>query len=330
MGAVKQPTGGRNIHARPTPELGGLAIGLVLFGGIWLLSAWGLLGQFEIRPVQVYGFLFAVWILLVGGLLDDLFQLPPRVLIWFPCFAALTVILTGTGIVQVTNLAQAGGFSLVWWRGMLGPVTISLPSDVLTFVWLVLVTMTTKFMDGLDGLVTGQTVIGAAVIAGLALTTAFFQPVIVLFAVVIAAAFLGFLPWNFHPARQFLGEAGSTIAGFSLGFLAIVSGTKVATALMVLGLPLVDLVFVVIGRLRRGVSPAQGDTSHLHFKLLQAGLSQRQSVLLIWSMSLAFGVAGLVFQTRGKLLMLLGLVMATAALTIWAGMRAKRRAQTAV
>jgi UDP-GlcNAc:undecaprenyl-phosphate GlcNAc-1-phosphate transferase len=99
---------------------------------------------------------------------------------------------------------------------------------------------------------------------------------------------------------------------------------------MVLGLPLVDLVFVVIGRLRRGVSPAQGDTSHLHFKLLQAGLSQRQSVLLIWSMSLAFGVSGLVFQTRGKLLMLLGLVMATAALTIWADMRAKHRAQAAV
>lgn len=225
----------------------------------------------------------------------------------------------------MTHLAKTGGYSLVWWQHAwtfgATAIRLSMPSDALTFLWLITVTMATKFMDGIDGLVTGQTVVGAAVIASLALTTAFFQPSIVLLAAVIGAAFLGFLPWNFHPAKQFLGESGSTIAGFSLGFLAIVSGTKVATALMVLGLPLLDLAFVVVGRLRRGVSRARrGQDAHLHFRLLEAGLSQRQAVLLVWSIGLAFGLAGLAFQTRGKIV-LLALAAATGLLSFWATWR---------
>ena len=257
---------------------------------------------------------------MIGGFIDDKYSISPRLQILFPIAAALVVIFTGTSIVHVTQLS-GGAYSLVWWR--LGP--LSLPSDLITLVWLLAVTYAMKFLDGLDGLVAGQTIIGAGLIAALALSAAFFQPNVAILALIVGASFLGFLPWNLHPAKQFLGESGSTIAGFALGFLSIVAGTKAATALMALGLPLADASLVVFGRLMRGVSPFRGDDTHLHFKLLKAGLSQRTVVLLLWIIALLFGVLALGAQTRGKILLLTGLVGVTVILSFLAGVMRRSR-----
>jgi UDP-GlcNAc:undecaprenyl-phosphate GlcNAc-1-phosphate transferase len=140
-------------------------------------------------------------------------------------------------------------------------------------------------------------------------------------AVFVAGSFLGFLPSNFHPAKQFLGESGATIAGFSLGFLSILGGAKLATGLMALGLPLMDAGIVVIGRLVRGASPFQGDDTHLHFKLLRAGLSQRQAVLLIWTISGVTGLIALTLQSVGKALLVVWLMFVLIGLSIWTGKR---------
>lgn len=144
-------------------------------------------------------------------------------------------------------------------------------------------------------------------------------------AAIIAGAYFGFLPHNFHPAKQFLGESGSVIAGFSLAFLSIVGGAKLATGLMALGFPLVDAVFVVIGRVARGASPFKGDDTHLHFKLLRAGLSQRQVVLLIWTLSGVTGAVALGLQSVGKAALLVWIVLAVLGLSAWAGWREKKR-----
>ncbi len=131
-----------------------------------------------------------------------------------------------------------------------------------------------------------------------------------------------------HPAKQFLGEAGSTLAGFSLAFLSIVGGAKVATALMALGLPLADASLVMIGRAFRHAPLWRGDDTHLHFKLLKAGLSQRTVVFVMWAIALLFGILAFGFQTRGKILLVVALVGLTAILSVFAGVMRKSRIPT--
>lgn len=310
-GAVDRPDGGRKIHDRPIPLFGGLGIGFTILLGIAALlifsgeGAW--FGSHSVASVQVLGYAGAVLVLMIGGALDDRLNLSPRWQILFPLIASLLVIGTGTTIGQVTNWFAQGGYSLIWSRTDIGSLSFFWPADIITLFWLLAVTYATKLLDGLDGLVSGQVVIGTGIIGALALSAAYFQPEVAILAALIGAAYLGFLPRNMFPAKQFLGEAGSTIAGFSLGFLAVLGGAKLATAFMVLGLPLIDAGIVIAGRIARGASPFVGDNTHLHFKLLQAGLSQRKAVIFLWTLALLFGLAALGLQTPGKILLVLTL-----------------------
>ncbi len=246
--------------------------------------------------------------------MDDHFDIKPWQQFLFPLVASVIIVASGSGIVQVTNPFGPGALSLVWaqpvfsWMGL--SIPFAFPSDLVTVAWLLTVTYALKFLDGLDGLAAGMTVIGGALIAALASSSAYFQPLIALMALMVAGVYLGFLPWN-RQGSIFLGEAGSTIAGFSLGVLAIISGAKVATAATALAIPLVDIVLVVARRLLRGASPFKGDDTHLHFQLLEAGLSPRNAVRLIWGIALAFGLLALTMQTKGKLFLLAGLAALT-------------------
>ncbi len=317
-GIVDRPDGGRKIHRAPVPLLGGIGVGVAIllwFGVLLGLLAFGVIApDRRIEALPILGFLNGVFILMVGGALDDRYNLPPRAQFLFPALAALSVVFSGTSINELTN----------WLGGE--PVALGAFGTPLAFAWILVVTYAIKFFDGLDGLVSGQAVIGATLIALLSLTTPYYQPLVALMAAIVAGAYLGFLPHNFHPAKQFLGESGSVIAGFSLAFLSIVGGAKLATGLMALGFPLVDAVFVVIGRVARGVSPFQGDDTHLHFKLLRAGLSQRQVVFLIWTLSGVTGAAALGLQSAGKAALLVWIALAVLGLSAWAGWREKKHA----
>ncbi len=307
--------GGRKIHSQTTPLLGGLGIGLTILISMVIATATGLLPMQGPLSMRLGGFFVGVLILLFGGVLDDVYDIPPYLQILFPVTATLVVMGTGTSILEISNLGGAGVWKLDYWQRSISIFgwlhTLRLPADLLTFAWMLGVTYATKSMDGLDGLVTGQTLIGAALIALLAASPAFYQPAILVLSLIVFAAFLGFLPWNLHPARQFLGESGSTLAGFSLGFLAIVSGAKVATAFMALGIPLVDFMLVVLLRLRSHRSPFEGDDSHLHFRLLRLGFSQRQVAAFFWMLALVFGLTAFGLQTRGKTLLVISLSCVT-------------------
>ena len=113
-----------------------------------------------------------------------------------------------------------------------------------------------------------------------------------------------FFDWNWHPAKIFLGEGGSLFMGFMLGGLAIISGGKIATTLLVLGLPLMDMVRVIIERIKKGKPFYEGDSEHLHFRLLQSGFSQKQAVLLFYTIAFLFGVSTLFLQSSQKLIAL--------------------------
>ncbi|MFA6549622.1 MAG: alpha/beta fold hydrolase, partial [Candidatus Margulisiibacteriota bacterium] len=134
------------------------------------------------------------------------------------------------------------------------------------------------------------------------------QPDTALLAIIFAGSMLGFLPWNFHPAKIFLGEAGSTLAGFLIGTLAVISGGKIATALLVMGIPILDVLWVILRRLTTSASVFKADRKHLHFRLLDLGLSHRQTVMFLYFISAAFGVSGIFLQSAGKLIALFILV----------------------
>jgi UDP-N-acetylmuramyl pentapeptide phosphotransferase/UDP-N-acetylglucosamine-1-phosphate transferase len=179
---------------------------------------------------------------------------------------------------------------------------------------------TTKFLDGLDGLATGVSAIGALMVMLLALSTAYFQPDVALLAGISFGALLGFLFWNFSPASIFLGEGGSTFVGYLVGILAVISGGKLATALLVFGIPLLDVVWVVTRRLRQGglLATTQADRKHLHHRLLDLGWSQRQIVFVFYLVAAVFGVLTLFLQSREKLIALglLAFLMALAAFAL--------------
>jgi UDP-GlcNAc:undecaprenyl-phosphate GlcNAc-1-phosphate transferase len=328
-GVIKTPSRKRDIHAKPVPEWGGAGIAVALVCVVLATRVLFANSFNGLRIGQLVGYVAGVLVLLVGGMIDDRKPIVPKLQILFPIAAALCVILGGTGIVQVTNPSRTGGVSLVWWQSawtIAGHVfRVSLPSDAITFVWLLVATYATKLLDGLDGLVSGLTVIGASLVSSLALSSTYFQPAVGLLSAIVGGSFAGFLPSNVHPAKQFLGESGATIAGFSLGVLAILSSAKIAIALMVLAIPIADAALVVFGRIRRGVPWYQGDDTHLHFRLLRAGIPHRIVVWLLWGISLSAGILALGLQTRGKIFLVISLVVLSAVMSYIAGIRASRK-----
>jgi UDP-GlcNAc:undecaprenyl-phosphate GlcNAc-1-phosphate transferase len=324
VGAIDEPKGTKKIHRLPTPLFGGLGIFVVGGVGMALLAKMGWLAP-ALGTTQLLGFGLGALILLVVGLIDDRWPLSPRVLFPLYVLACVCVVVGGTSVRHLTNPA-GGVFSLVaqQWNFFGGALSFAWPADVLTIGWLLILLFSTKLMDGLDGLVSGQASIGAAIILLLCLLPAYHLPAVALLSALMLGCYLGFLPANLFPAKQFLGESGSTLAGFVLGFLAIASGAKLATAFMALGVALIDVALVIFGRMRRHVPITQGDRTHLHHQLLDAGFTQRRAVGILWAIGLIFGLAALALQTRGKLLLFALLVVVTISLSIYATRQSKR------
>jgi UDP-GlcNAc:undecaprenyl-phosphate GlcNAc-1-phosphate transferase len=300
LGVVDRPTGeGKKIHARSIPLLGGAAIFVSVAAVLLhLLATTGMLTDGEITPRHYAGFLFGGLILMVGGFLDDRYNLRAKYQIIAPILAAVTVITFGVEVDKLTN-PFGGVIVLAWWQ-----------SDALVFVWLMTVMYTSKFLDGLDGLSAGVSAIGALMVAGLALTTAYFQPDVAVLASMCLGAMIGFLAFNLNPASIFLGEGGSTFVGFTIGTLAVISGGKLATALLVIAIPMMDVAWIIVRRWRTGGISAifKGDRKHLHHRLLDRGWSQRKIVASYYLVALVFGLSALFLQSRQKLIALGALV----------------------
>jgi len=300
LGIVDAPTLKRKIHKKATPLLGGVAIFLsMVLVVLLLLSTTDSLTGGEITHLHYSGFLLGGLILMIGGFLDDKFHLSPKYSIIAPVLAALVALAFGIEVDKLTN-PFGGVIELTSWQ-----------SNILVFVWLMIVMYTTKFLDGLDGLSTSISSIGALMIMLLSLSAAYFQPDVALLSFVSLGALFGFLLWNIHPASIFLGEGGSTFVGYLIGILAVISGGKLATALLVLGIPLLDVIWVLLRRLSKGGlrQIATGDKKHLHHRLLDLGWSQNRIVLAYLVGASAFGVSALFLQSREKLIALVILTL---------------------
>ncbi|MGE5425805.1 MAG: epoxyqueuosine reductase QueH [Bacillota bacterium] len=309
---VDSPDGVRKLQSKPIPLLGGTAIFISFFTGLAVFLPTLLSGDLDIS--HWIGFFAGASVLMLGGFLDDKYDLNPRIQIIFPIIASIAPIIGGVGIERLSN--PFGGIFAV----------PALLSAALIMVWLLGMMYTTKLLDGVDGLVSGLGVIGALVIFLFTSTTRYFQPDIALAAWIFSAACLGFLVLNFNPAKIYLGEGGSLLIGYVLGVLAIISGGKIAIALLVMGLPVLDVAWTIVRRLLRGRNPFRfADRSHLHHRLLDLGLSPRQTVVIFYAFAAAFGASGLFLQSRGKLVALSLLLAIMLALVIFFSQYERRK-----
>ena len=301
------------------PRLGGVAIFLGFAAALAL--AYPLLPGRTAEEVQrVTGLALAGLLVLVVGVIDDKLDLPA-----WPQFAAqigAALLAMGSGIL-IEKITNPFGFSAT-------ESLIFFPEGValaFTLFWLVGAMNTINFLDGIDGLAAGVVMVAAFILAAHAWLLG--QLTIALLPLALAGACLGFLPYNFQPARITMGTCGSMFLGFTIGALAIIGGAKAATLLLVLGLPVVDTGWTILRRLASGQSPLRGDRTHLHHRLLALGLGERQIVLGMYAASLALGILALLLSTRLAKLYAIGFVAAGTVLLAIALPHAARRRQRA-
>lgn len=313
-GAVDQPDvkpGGRHIHDKPTPRLGGLAI----FAGFTVAIA---VAAF-VSHVPDWERLLELWcgalLIVLVGVADDYFELPAKLKLAGQILAAIILVATGNVVDWISNPWAQGPFPGMSYIGYWGvPLTV---------FWLVGITNTMNLMDGLDGLAAG--VGGIASVTLLLVAWQEGQLYVMIVAAAIAGAALGFLPYNFHPANIFMGDTGSMLLGFVLGALAVQGTLKSATTialavpLLALGLPILDTSLAIIRRCVHGRSIFQADKGHLHHRLLALGLSQRQAVLILYFVSGCFGLSAVALADVSSRLVAVTLLLVGLGLTMAIG-----------
>ena len=287
----------RKIHTQVTPRLGGVALFVAFF----------LLAPMLVRPLPAnfIGLVIACALVFAIGLLDDFRRVSPWLKLAVQLIAAIIAVV-GFGI-RVDVISNPFGQQLS--LGTLSGFGIVSVSVIFSVLWLVGMTNTINFLDGLDGLASGITGVAALILFFVAMLPRINQPGTAMMAILILGICLGFLVYNFHPASIFLGDSGAYFLGMIIGLLSIISGAKLATALLVLGVPVLDAVWAVVRRLATGKSPFSADRGHIHHLLLDVGFSQTQAVLLLYALALVFGLVALIGSGREKAIALTVLCM---------------------
>lgn len=285
--------GGRRIHPHPIPRPGGLAIAAGFGAAIlafWLIdrvAGHPFLIPDEVRSPQFTLTALAAAVALVVGFLDDVFDLRARWQLLGHVVIAAVVVAAGIRIDFLSDPLSPNGILL-----LAPPIAVGF-----TVFWIVGMNVALNFLDGLDGLSAGVAVIAALTLGATALLPDVDEPFVAWMAFTLAGAISGFLFFNFHPARVFLGTTGVTFLGTMLAVLSIFGTAKIPTALLVLAVPIVDTFYVLVRRLIQHRPPFAPDRGHFHHRLLDLGLTHSQAVLLIYAMTL--GLAALTFVMTG-------------------------------
>jgi len=303
LGLTDRP-GGRRQHVGAIPRIGGIAIftGFIGAGGLVFLVS-----QLGFRPpiwqedyTLLTGVMLGSIIMFGYGLADDWREFSGWRQLGLQLVGAFIAIYYDIIFERVT-FPLIGVVEFHWW--------ITYP---LTIFWIVGMINTVNWLDGLDGLAAGITAIASLLFAIHAYRLG--QDVVYLFPLALMAACVGFLPFNFHPARVFMGSSGSMVLGYALATLSILAPAKVATALLVLGIPILDVGWLIMQRWRHRGNPMAAGRDHLHYRLYDLGFSQRQVVLLYYSFCAAFGMLALLISA--PIFKLLALIM-MGSLTLW-------------
>lgn len=303
LGLVQLP-GGRRKHTGAVPRIGGVAI-YIAFVIALLVSQMLVVDPGDPDPalplalrvlrfdpkeiIRLAGLLVGSTAIFLVGLYDDWKEMGPLPQYIAQIIVAAIAVLFLIIIEYVNNP----------FTGQQTPDFPYIVTVTVTLFWLGLMMNTVNWLDGLDGLAAGVVVLACVVLfvnSVFRLEPA--QHSVALLPTALLGATLGFLPFNFYPARIFLGSSGAFLLGYLLGTLSIIGGAKVAAILLVMGLPLLDVAWQIFERVRRGQNPAIGDRGHLHFRLLDVGFSQRQIVLAYYAFCAAFGGLALLITPR--------------------------------
>jgi len=314
LGVVDRPDP-RRVNRRPVARGGGLAVvaafvPVAIFVTI-LNSIFGFVSMPDSVGLPELAALFGGGILAaVIGALDDYLQLRARWQLAGQLLLAVLAVFLGITVGFINNPLGAG---LVRFGGAAGAV--------FTVFWIMGMINSINFIDGLDGLSSGIALIAAVSLGIISLTVTVSEPYVAILCFALAGALLGFLRWNFHPATIFVGTSGVMFIGYTLALLSIMGTAKVAVAMLVLAVPIIDTFWIIVRRLAAHRSPFSPDRGHLHHRLLDIGLSHTQTVLLIYA--LCIGLALLSFVLSGSaqivafLLIVLGSGLALFAIRRW-------------
>ncbi len=294
VGALDHP-GPRRIHRVPVPTMGGLAFVVVVLGVAWLARALpGPARMLEMRPLL--GLTLAAIPLLALGLVDDLRGAGPWTKLAVQACSAMVLVHFGYGVPLLTNPFGA-------------PLDLGILSGPLAVVWVLLVVNAINLIDGLDGLASGVVLIAAATLWWVGRTHS--DLYVMFIASLLIGATLGFLRWNFPPARVFMGDTGSHFLGLALAAVALLENRKETAAvtllfpLVALGVPVADSLLAFVRRLGSGRHVFHADREHIHHRLLSLGLSPRSALLVLWGLCAVFGVTAVVLAAQPRSLALL-------------------------
>ena len=286
VGAIDVPKDARRMHKVPIPRLGGLAIFIGFIVSILLFV--------KITP-EMKSILLGAVIIVVLGVVDDIMALPALLKFVVQIVAALIPALSGVQIIAFSN-PNIFSDNLYWVLG-----NLSIPFTVL---WIVAITNSVNLIDGLDGLANGVSAISATTMLVIALVGGQSQVAIVLAALV--GACVGFMPYNMNPAKMFMGDTGATFLGYILATMSIQGLFKYYAVVsfvvpfLILGLPIFDTAFAFIRRIAHGQSPMHADRSHIHHRLIDMGLNQKQAVATLYVISAILGLSAVVLTTGGE------------------------------
>lgn len=302
VGAIDVPKDNRRMHKQPIPRLGGLAIAISFLLTVLCFA--------DINK-QMQAILLGAVIIVVLGVLDDCLTLRAPIKFVVQILAACIVVSQGCTIRYISNPFFCGDLHYLDLGNWSIPVTI---------IWIVAITNAVNFIDGLDGLAVGVSAISSATLLAISILVAESNIAIVVAAVL--GACLGFLPYNFNPAKIFMGDTGSTFLGFILACLSIQGMFKLyaiisfAVPFLILGIPIFDICFAIIRRLAKHQNPMKADRGHIHHRLIDMGLSQKQAVAITYMLTAILGLAAVVLTSSGeaRALLVIGSVIVVGAL----------------
>ena len=302
------------VHQYPVPRGGGIPVFLGLLSSLFFLPF----------DQHLKGILAAILIALIVGVFDDIFQgkIHPLVRLAGNFLSAGAIVFAGIGIPFINN--PFGGIiqlntPQICFNFLGQPRCIWLIADLLALLWIVWCMNFVGWSGGVEGQLPGIVAVAALTIAGLSLkfSADITQWPITILALILAGSYLGFLPWNFYPQKIMPGYSGKTIAGLMLAVLSILSVAKVATLMLVLGIPLIDAGYLVVKRILLGKSPVWGKREHFHHRLLDLGWSEKKIAIFYWLVTLLLGILALNLNSKQKLYTMLMLTFIFFGIILW-------------
>lgn len=295
LGTIDMPND-RRVNKVPVPRLGGIAVICgFLVAAIYLIITMSVEGHFDLNDPENYkmkllGFLLGIIIIAVAGLLDDIKDLKPWVKLIAQILAAVVIYVFGIRIDSINEIPLHPAISVI-----------------LTLGWIIGITNAVNLIDGLDGLSSGTSLISCVALLLIFATNG--SPIIsVILITCLAGAIVGFLPFNIHPAKTFIGDAGSQFLGFALAVISMMGVAKTVTLIvliapiLVLGLPIFDTIFAIFRRIIKGKSIKavfKADRGHIHHRLMRMGYTQSQAVAILYAISATLGMSAVILIDNG-------------------------------